>query len=174
MTMRRMNRSFIVLAACLLPALPAGAQMYKWTDADGKVHYSDQPPPDSAKQSSTLAKPRPAAPAAAPATPAEGKPDAASKPDTASKPRSVAEQEMEFRKRRLEKAEADAKRQKEAEQAKEKQRNCEVAKQRVAQLQAGGRITKSAPNGEHVFMEDAEIARELVDARKTADSWCKG
>lgn len=26
-----------------LAALPAYAQLYKWTDADGKVHYSDRP-----------------------------------------------------------------------------------------------------------------------------------
>lgn len=36
----------------LLMALPAlaTAQVYRWTDAKGKVHYSDQPPPAGAKQ----------------------------------------------------------------------------------------------------------------------------
>lgn len=28
---------------CALVALPAHAQLYKWTDANGKVHYSDRP-----------------------------------------------------------------------------------------------------------------------------------
>ena len=39
----------IMLAAVLL-ALGAAAhgQMYKWTDKDGKVHYSDMPPPQDA------------------------------------------------------------------------------------------------------------------------------
>lgn len=33
----------------LLAALPVDAQaIYKWTDANGVVHYSDQPPPESA------------------------------------------------------------------------------------------------------------------------------
>jgi hypothetical protein len=27
----------------LMLALPAHAQMYKWTDANGTVHYSDRP-----------------------------------------------------------------------------------------------------------------------------------
>jgi glutaredoxin len=31
--------------ALLLSAAGAGAQMYKWTDAKGVVHYSDRPPP---------------------------------------------------------------------------------------------------------------------------------
>lgn len=32
--------------ALLLLAASAGAQMYKWKDAKGVVHFSDQPPPD--------------------------------------------------------------------------------------------------------------------------------
>ena len=32
----------LLLAASL--ALPAGAQIYKWTDSTGKVHYGDKPP----------------------------------------------------------------------------------------------------------------------------------
>ncbi len=32
----------------LLISLSAQAQLYKWTDADGKVTYSDMPPPNSA------------------------------------------------------------------------------------------------------------------------------
>ncbi|UTY58149.1 glutaredoxin family protein [Massilia sp. erpn] len=34
----------------LLAAGTAGAQMYKWKDAKGVTHYSDTPPPASAKQ----------------------------------------------------------------------------------------------------------------------------
>lgn len=36
--------SSILGLALLLCAAGAGAQMYKWTDAKGVVHYSDQPP----------------------------------------------------------------------------------------------------------------------------------
>lgn len=162
--MERVMWTLTVLAAILIQHT-VSAQMYKWTDADGKVHYSDQPPPQGARQQGTIAKPRTAAAAAA--QPGEGA-------SAAAKPKTPAEQEMEFRKRRLEKAEAEAKRQQEAQAAAEKQRNCEQARSRVAMLQAGGRITRTAPNGEQIFMEDAEIARELVEARKVADSWCSG
>lgn len=31
------------LLALLLPTLPAHAEIYKWTDANGRVHYSDRP-----------------------------------------------------------------------------------------------------------------------------------
>jgi len=42
---------FLTLLA--LPALSAmAAGVYRWTDAQGNVHYSDQPPPPGAKNSS--------------------------------------------------------------------------------------------------------------------------
>jgi hypothetical protein len=157
------------LAAAILLAMSswASAQMYKWVDAEGNVHYSDQPPPSQGvKQQRTMPKPRAAA-LAAPATSGDGTQSATNRPKT------PAEQEMEFRKRRLEAAEAEAKRQQEAEAAKEKQRNCDQAKARVAMLQQGGRITRASASGEQVYLDEADIARELVDARKIADSWCK-
>lgn len=39
--------AFTALAA--LFAVPAAAQMYRWVDKDGKVHYSNTPPPAAAK-----------------------------------------------------------------------------------------------------------------------------
>jgi glutaredoxin len=34
----------------LFLALPAAAQVYKWTDPGGKVHYGDRPPDDAKKE----------------------------------------------------------------------------------------------------------------------------
>ncbi len=44
-------------------ALSAGAQLYRWTDDSGKVHYTDTPPPANAKnvQKKGLARPGDAA-----------------------------------------------------------------------------------------------------------------
>jgi hypothetical protein len=39
------------VGAMLAVALPAGAELYKWVDADGNVHYTDTPPPTGAKKS---------------------------------------------------------------------------------------------------------------------------
>ncbi|HZR01882.1 MAG TPA: DUF4124 domain-containing protein [Burkholderiales bacterium] len=165
-----MNMKWIGLAA-LVVALPVGAEMYKWMDADGKVHYSDRQPPTHAKRQETIrVSPRPNPIPAAPtpgATGVEGEQGAAP-----TGPKSVADQEMEFRKRRVEAAEAEAKRQKDAQAASDKQRNCEHAKARVAALEKGGRVTRLDASGEQVFLNDAEIGQALVEARKTADSWC--
>ncbi|MCS0589760.1 DUF4124 domain-containing protein [Massilia norwichensis] len=44
----------------LLACLPAFSQMYKWTDAQGTVHYTDTPPP--ATKASQIRTPAPGAP----------------------------------------------------------------------------------------------------------------
>lgn len=36
----------LLLLLCLLACAPASAEIYRWTDADGRIHYSDKPPPD--------------------------------------------------------------------------------------------------------------------------------
>ena len=45
-----MKAKLPLLLSSLLIAASAQAQMYKWVDANGRVTYSDQPPPASAKQ----------------------------------------------------------------------------------------------------------------------------
>jgi len=155
----------IVALALLLATLPAWSVMYKWVDADGNVHYSDQAPPEGAKHQETVKVKVP------PPAPAAPQPDG--NKGATSKGKTSADQDMDFRKRRLAAAEADAKRQQDATAAADKAKKCEQANSRVAALQNGGRVTKYGPNGEQIYMNDDEISKEVVDARKAADSWCK-
>lgn len=48
----RLKRSLLfgIFLAGLLPATAFAAKLYKWTDENGVVHYSDKLPPDKAKQ----------------------------------------------------------------------------------------------------------------------------
>jgi hypothetical protein len=41
----------MLLAVLISIAVLAHAETYKWVDADGTIHYSDQPPPPSARKS---------------------------------------------------------------------------------------------------------------------------
>ena len=48
----------ILIAICFLVfAFGAQAQLYRWTDANGKVHYTDMPPPADAKNVQKKAAP---------------------------------------------------------------------------------------------------------------------
>ena len=51
-----MIRSAVFLIALTLAA-PAAAELYRWTDSQGRVHYSDQPPPPEIKKIKRLAIP---------------------------------------------------------------------------------------------------------------------
>lgn len=48
-----------LLTALLLLAVPVQAAMYKWTDADGNIHYTQSPPP-AGVESKTMKAPPPA------------------------------------------------------------------------------------------------------------------
>jgi glutaredoxin len=46
-----MDKRWVVTLAALLALAPAAqAQLYRWVDEQGQVHYSDSPPPPSARQ----------------------------------------------------------------------------------------------------------------------------
>jgi glutaredoxin len=62
-------RRFAIAVAAMLVAATASAQMYRWVDKDGKVYYTDTPPPAAAKNVQKRAT-APAAAAAGDAGPA--------------------------------------------------------------------------------------------------------
>lgn len=139
----------------------AQAEMYKWVDPGGKVHYSDQPPPGAKTQQVESGKSKPAASAADKAVP------------KSAVPKSMADKEMDFNKRRSEAKEATAKKEKEAADAKQKQENCERSRETLRNFQAGGRIATTNEAGERVFLEDSGRQQAIDRAQKDVDSWCK-
>lgn len=148
-----------VLIALIGIAVPAIADMYKWVDESGEIHYSDQPPPPNAKLKEHVKTPAPTQPSSN-ATPADA-------------PSSTAEQDMAFRKRQAERDKAAAAQQAQLEEAETAQRNCERARNNLAGLQARSHVTKYGPNGEIVYLTDEEIANSIVEAQAVVNSWCK-
>jgi len=47
-------KRWMLFPVLVLACVAAQAELYRWVDADGKVHYSDQPPPASIKQFNTI------------------------------------------------------------------------------------------------------------------------
>ena len=156
------------LIALLAIAMPAAADIYKWVDETGEVHYSDQPPPPNAKLKEHVKGP---APEAGEAAAAAAQPRRDATPSATQK--SVAEQEMEFRQRQAEREKAEAERQAQLADAETKRRNCEQARNNLAGLQARSHASKYGPNGEIIYLTDEEIASAIVEAQSVADSWCK-
>lgn len=149
------------LLAAVLLALPAAAQ-WAWRDDNGRVVYSDRPPPAAVKSEQIVRQPgsRPTPP---PALGTEAPADASK--GAASAPKTLAEREMEFRKRQDERA-ASAK--KAADEEAQKQRlaqDCERMRGYLRQLDEGVRIARTDAQGNREILEDAQRAAESQRAR---------
>lgn len=153
-----MQRIALVLFS-LSFAAAAIAQPYKWVDQNGKVQYGDAPPPGV---KATPLRPQPAAqPAPAPVVPSAAKKGRLS----------PAEQEADFRRRRLE-AEKEREKQAQAEQlADGKRENCARA-QEMQRTLASGRVSRTDAQGERYFLDDNKVAQETAKARQAVEQWC--
>lgn len=176
--MRRL-RQFAVGFLIALSATGAFAQ-WSWKDTNGTTVYSDRAPPPWVKPSQILQEPKggrfstnanegPAVSGGAvPSTTA-----AATAPVTAATgdkaPKTTAELEADFRKRQMEKAEAEKK---SAEDAKSKQAmsdNCARSRDYLRVLDEGRRIR--LPNGD--VADDAQREAERTRARDAIAQNCK-
>ena len=159
----------IALLVTLAP-VAAHAQMLKCVGKDGKVEYAAQCPTGTKEQQTGIRNTPSAAPAPS-AAKDKGKDD---KGKDAGKPKSIAEQEADFKKRKGEQAEAEAKQQKEAAEAAQRKRACDEARSYLAGLESGARITRNDPKtGERTFLDDNARAQEVDRARQSAQANCK-
>lgn len=158
----------LVLGSMLVFTAVASAQMYRWVDKDGRVHYTNTPPPAGVK-SRTLATP--ATPSAPSAAAGEGAPDAAAR-DARRGPLTPAEQEQEFRKRQLEAQKSAEKAAAERKDAEAKAQNCERAREYLRTLESGQRVSRTNAQGEREYLDDAVRERETQAARQAVSDWC--
>lgn len=132
----------------------AQADLYKWTDDQGKVHYTDQPPTLKAQiiKNDTAA---------------------AQAGITSQATQSLDAKDQAYQKRRKEADEARAKAEKEAEQARVQRENCAKARNNLSTLQNTPRVYTTDAAGQRTYMDDAARARALADSQKAAADFCK-
>lgn len=148
-------KPFFVLIALSLLGLNAHAALNKWVDAEGKVHYSDSPPPDVKAQT---------------VRPLSGKGQAEAPASYSSK--SYTEREAELKKSSLEKEEASKKKAQQDAAAEARKRNCAAARQHARTLEEGTRVFNYDANGERVYLDDDARTQRLEEARKTISADC--
>jgi len=157
----------VMLAVMLAFAAMASAQMYRWVDKDGRVHYTATPPPPGAKARALRS---PAAPAPASAADDAAK-DAGAK-DARKGPLTPAEQEQEYRKRQLEAQKAREKEALAAKDAEAKQENCLRAREALRTFESGQRVSRTNAQGERYYLDDDARASETEAARRAVQDWC--
>lgn len=131
------------LLACLLCAAiaaPAFAALYKWTDAQGRTVYSDQPPSTNVKTEQLRAPPPPANPNAA---------------------KELAQRQADYQKRQKDSADVAAKGDKDRADAAKQAEICAQAKGQLRQLSENQiLIYRYNEKGEREVMDQDAIGRE--------------
>jgi hypothetical protein len=131
----------------------AHAELYKWTDAQGKVHYTDQPPTVNVEVI---------------------KGTAAGQTDTTTRAvQSLDAQDQAYKKRLQEAEEARAKAEKETEAARIRRDNCERVRNNLANLQNRPRVYTTDAGGQRTYMDDTARAAALASSQKAVSEFCK-
>jgi len=167
-----------VSAAALACPLPAAAQ-WAWRDATGKMVYSDEPPPKSVPARDIVRQP--AAPAvsrgrAVMDAPAEAPAEAATAPagaTAAPRPPTVADREIESRRRQQQVAEAEKKAADEEALRRQTAENCERLRAYQRALDGGFRVARVNAAGEKEILGDAQRAAEIERTRAQIEQNCR-
>lgn len=165
----------VAIALAALTALPAAAQ-WVWKDSNGRFVYSDRSPPSDVKPEQIVRQPsvQVLAPTPGPAS-AAGQPSAAGSGDAkaqASGPKSIAEREMEFRKRQQERADSERKAQEDQQKSVAKAAECERARGYLKGLEDGQRVIRTDASGNREYLDDAQREAEIERTRKMVQSLC--
>src|SRR3569623_807461 len=149
----RIHAGRLLFLGALAVSAHAHAELYKWTDAQGKVHYTDQPPPLKAQviKNSTA-----------------GQADI-----TSQATHSLDAKDQAYQKRRKEADAARAKADKDAEQARVQRENCDKARNNLSTLQNTPRVYTPDAAGQRTYMDDAARASALANRQKAVSEFSK-
>jgi hypothetical protein len=137
---------------------PAGAQIYKWVDENGRTHYGERPPPGKTAREieQRLANPAPA-------------PEKATQAEKAAQP-NWQDKELEFRGRRIEAEQADAA-QKQQETA--NRQACNQARDRLAQMKSARRTYRLDEQGVRVYQSEEEQQALIAQQEQFISEHCR-
>jgi hypothetical protein len=162
------SRHLLILLLMAIALAPVAHAQYKWRDANGRIVYSDLPPPATVAPDALLK-----APGLRPPSERNGIPAAAggavSAPAAAT---STADRELEFRKRRLERAESERKAAGDAAKARQVAAACEETRNELRTLESGMRMSRLNERGEREFVDDEQRAARLESAKKASREHC--
>lgn len=137
----------------LILSVHVQADLYKWTDGQGKVHYTDQPPTVKAQVLKNSA--------------------AGQAATTSQATQALDAKDQAYQKRRKEAEDARTKAEKEAAQARVQRENCANARSNLSTLQNSPRVYSMDAAGQRTYMDDAARARELASSQKAVSDFCK-
>lgn len=148
------SAAVLPLLTLLLLPLAGQAQVYKWRDATGKIHYGDQPPAGAQAQSRKLT------------------PDNSLSDDTSGAQKAAAEQRLDAAKRTSDAKEKAAEAERQRAQDAEREVACERARINLQGLESGQIRYRLDAAGEREGLDGARRDAELDAARRIVDINC--
>jgi hypothetical protein len=169
-------RSFLT-AVCLYAVVTMAQAQWGWKGADGRMVFSDQPPPQGIAEKDITRRPgggRTAVSAGAAATnPAATLTSNSGTNTTATAPKlSSKDPELEKRKKEAQAKEAATQKAEEEKVTSAKRDNCERAKRAKASFDSGSRLSTVNAKGERDIMGDAQRAEETKRLQDIISSDC--
>lgn len=153
MPLQGLINALLAVAVMLWP-VASPAEVYRWVDENGKVHFGDRPPRGVETESLDL-------PEAAGSTPA---PTEAERRAKTRRLLDAWEEERRIKKERKAEAAAD--------KAKRKRR-CSRARNELRDLQQGALFYELDQQGERRYLSDAELEQEKQKWREAIEYWCE-
>ncbi len=135
----------------LLLAAPAVAEVYRWVDVQGQVHYEDRSQSQSAGGMHSYTPP-----AAATENPQQ-------RMDRTRKLLNAYE---------VERQQAREQREKQQEAREKRRRNCAIARDNLRQYQSYGSIYRLDQDGNRVYLDEQERNKLLQKSRDDIEKWC--
>jgi hypothetical protein len=168
----------------LFGATSIASAQWAWRDENGRTVYSDQPPPVTVRASDVLRQPE-----SAPVTPssdftgAQAQPSGnAVSPTSATAPKAaapepprqptMAERELEFRKRMKERTDSEKKLADAQAEATRKAEDCERAQGYLKSIESGVRLVHTDPDGTRALLDEQQREAEAQRTRDLIASRC--
>jgi hypothetical protein len=151
-------KRLVLFAALIAWSGIAGAVVYKWLDAQGKVQYGDRPPNGVHAELVEGLGAHGSVPNAAPPNAAPSNAESASTAKVVNQPNQ----------------DDPAKKAVQEDVAQARAKECADAQERYKKLIEGRRIYKTGDNGEREYLTSEEIDTQRLDAKRELDSLCNG
>jgi len=158
MTLNRLNfnrfiRPLTLISLLLLTSNTSMAGIYKWTDAEGNVHYSQQRPRDASSEKMNVPK-------YAPENKSTYKRPGIDKKTTDSNTKAAPEEPT------LETKETPA-------EKKRRLADCEKIRQNLATMESHGRVRSADKDGNLRYLSDEEKVARMAKSKNTLSKHCK-
>ena len=142
----------LLLLGLLLPVAVAQAEVYRWVDEKGRVHYGDRPAGNEAERVELHTRPT------------EKDPGMEQRRKKQQKLLKVLEEER----RKKEAAQAEARAEQEA-----REQDCKKARERLSRYRNANFIYTEKEDGSRVILEGEEYERVLREAREAVQRFCE-